>query len=88
MTLRDTGLLGQDEANDLMTAWDLWQAIYGMLQIATKEDATSRSQAHIPDALKPRLAQIADVPDFQSGTELLRETFERVDSHLDVLFKV
>ncbi len=69
-----------------MTALDIWQAVFGMLKIASKEDATSPSQAHIPDALKPRLAQIVDVPDFQSGAELLRETFERVDRHIDVLF--
>jgi glutamate-ammonia-ligase adenylyltransferase len=85
--LRDASLLDQDLANDLMTAFNLWQAALGILNIAIKDDAASPSRSQIPDALKPRLAQIMDSPDFQSGTELLRETFERTDRHLETLFK-
>ena len=54
------------------------QALDTIDQIMTPAAA----EQQILDALKPRLAQIADVPDFISGTELLRETSERVDVHI------
>jgi glutamate-ammonia-ligase adenylyltransferase len=80
--LRDAGLLGPDVANDLIAALNLWQAILGMLGIAFDRNTSFDTTDPVLDALKPRLAQIADVPDFTSGTELLRETSERVDAHI------
>ena len=80
--LRDAGLVAADVANDLIAALDLWQAILGMSRIAVTDDTSSETMDRIPDALKPRLAQMADVADFTSGTELLRETSVRVDAHI------
>ncbi|MCP5372478.1 MAG: bifunctional [glutamine synthetase] adenylyltransferase/[glutamine synthetase]-adenylyl-L-tyrosine phosphorylase [Hyphomicrobiales bacterium] len=89
--IRDAGLLEPAVANDLIAALDLWQALQGMLRltlegVGTPHDSDDPDQA-IPAALKPKLAQLTGVPDFNSLVALMRETAERTYGHFRTLIE-
>lgn len=76
--LKDAGLLDAADADSLIQALDLWQALQGLLRLTITAPQRSEDRYVMPESLKRRICELADAPTVDAAEEQIKATAARV----------